>query len=94
MITQFCNENPQISISRACKTLVLSRSTYYYFLNSETSSHNAKGRPKTSETYNTLKKYKVSDTEILQEIENILTQKFVLYGYKKPQQNSRKEGMW
>jgi len=92
MITQFCNENPQISISRACKTLVLSRSTYYYFLNSETSSHNAKGRPKTSETYNTLKKYKVSDTEILQEIENILTQKFVLYGYKKTTAELKKRG--
>ena len=92
MITQFSNKNPQISISKACKTLMLSHSTYYHFLSSKASHHNAKRRAITSETYNTLKKYKVSDTEVLHEIENILTQKFVMYGYKKTTAELKKRG--
>jgi len=92
MITQFCSKNSQISIHRACKTLMLSRSTYYYLKNPKTTQHNTKGKPKTSQTYNTLKKQTVPDTEILQEIEEILTQKFVLYGYKKTTAELKKRG--
>ena len=72
-----------MSLNRACRILSLARSTYYNTLRSPSESSVSRGRTNTSCTYNRFEKRKVPDEEVICEIEEILSQKFVLYGYKK-----------
>ena len=73
-----------MSVNRACSTLKLSRSTYYYFKTpSAVPASRPRGRPTTSKTFNIHWGMEVSDGIVVKEIEGILSRKFVLYGYKK-----------
>ena len=92
MITELCQKHPEMSINRACDVLELSCSTYYYFRRSPPYSYRSRGRPITSEIYNIYKEKEVPDEIVVKEIETILSQKFVLYGYKKVTAVLRKKG--
>ena len=93
MIQAFRETYPDMSISSACKTLLLSRSTYYSILHTPSpSTPNPRGRPKTQTTYNFLREEEIPDKEVISEIEEILSQKFVLYGYKKVTAQLRRRG--
>ena len=92
MITRFCRNHSQMSINRACKVLKLSRSTYYYLQTFPAKPNRSRGRPVTLTTYNIYEEKEVPDETVIQEIEEVLSQKFVLYGYKKVTAALRRRG--
>jgi len=83
VITRFCRNHSEMSINRACKVLKLSRSTYYYLQILPVKPNRSRGRPVTLTTYNIYEEKEVPDETVIQEIEEVLSQKFILYGYKK-----------
>ena len=83
-------EHPNLSVKRACEILALSRSTYY--MHQKFRSPVPRGRPPTKKTYNIFKESEVPDEDVVREIEEILSQKFVLYGYRKVTAALRRRG--
>jgi putative transposase len=92
VITEFKQKHPEISLNEACKTLMLSRSTYYFIVNPSHSFSLPRGRSNTHETFNIFQERAVSDSVVIKEIEEILSRKFVLYGYKKVTAALRRKG--
>jgi len=80
-IVEFRKEHPGLSVSTACRTLTLSRSTYYN--HQKLHVPHRRGRPLTHRTFNEITKTNVPDELLLREIEEILSRKFTLYGYRK-----------
>jgi len=80
-IKEFRENHPTLSLHRTCKTLLLSRSTYYN--HQKPHIPHKRGRPPTHQTFNEFTGAFVSDDTLLREIKEILSQKFVLYGYRK-----------
>jgi len=83
-------KHPTLNVKKICRVLVISRSTYYAYQKPRTPV--SRGRPLTKETYNLLKEEKVLDEEVVKEIEEILSGKFVLYGYQKVTAALRRKG--
>jgi len=83
-------KHPTLNVKKICRVLVMSRSTYYAYRKPRTPA--SRGRPPTKETYNPLREEKVSDEEVVKEIEEILSGKFVLYGYRKVTAALRRKG--
>ena len=81
---------PTLSLKKICRVLAISRSTYYLYRKFRTPA--SRGRPPTKETYNLMREEKVSDEEIVREIEELLSGKFVLYGYRKVTAAVRRKG--
>lgn len=80
-VEEFRERHPDLSLRRACEVLLLSRSTYYSYQKPRT--FHQRGRPITHQTFNEITGTYISDEVILKEIEEILSRKFVLYGYRK-----------
>ena len=87
----FREKNHSLSLTKACKALALSRAGYYKYLNSR-GLPPPRGRPKTTHTYNLQQHRHVPNEEVLKQIEALLSQKFVLYGYKKVAAKLKREG--
>jgi len=83
-------KHPALNVKKICGVLVISRSTYYAYRKFRTPA--SRGRPLTKETYNLLREEKVSDEEVVKEIEEMLSGKFVLYGYWKVTAALRRKG--
>jgi len=87
---EFMRKYPTLNVKKICGVLVISRSTYYAYQKPRTPA--SRGRPLTKETYNLLREEKVSEEEVVKEIEEILSGKFVLYGYRKVTAALRRKG--
>lgn len=81
---------PELGLKRICTALAMSRSTYY--LHKKPRPPALRGRPPTKETYNLLRGRRVSEEKVVREIEGILSEKFVLYGYRKVTAALRRRG--
>ena len=81
---------PELGLKKICTALAMSRSTYY--LHKKPRPPAPRGRPLTKETYNLLRGRRVSEEEVVREIEGILSEKFVLYGYRKVTAELRRRG--
>jgi len=92
LIAKFRQRHPEMSVNRACSTLKLARSTYYYLQTPPAPAPRSRGRPITSKTFNIYQGTEVSDDIVVEEIEGILSRKFVLYGYKKVTAVLRRKG--
>jgi len=92
VIKEFKEKYPEFSLEKACQILRLPRSSYYFYAKYRKTMKKARGEPKSKETFNILMGKYVSDEILLKEIEELLSEKFVLYGYKKVTAMLRRKG--
>jgi len=89
-IEEFMRKHPTLNVRKICRVLVISRSPYYAYQKPRVSAPH--GRSLTKETYNRLSEEKGSDEEVVKEIEEILSGKFVPYRYRKVMAALRRKG--